>query len=688
MAIKQYIGARYVPIILGPWSDSRAYEPLSVVTYNYMSYTSKKKVPAGIVPTNEEYWALTGNYTGFIGQIDEKLQAEEQARRQADAAIIDQLNATVAQERSERTAADTALTAKIDSDVTAENAARTAADAALTTKINDDVAAERAARIQADETLNARMDEFTQLPAGSVSTAADAELVDIRVGADGVTYASAGAAVRANDNLLKASLNRTNITHLNIIDPSKYQYNKVYRTTVGTTTITTDLNTVTSGNSAFGIYPCNNGDRIYFSGRNQASVWLFDTSGVLRLYEGGHQDEVVCSVSGYTIGYWAIVDNAANGSITAWKVPAGFSSLRTLVQEIATSNGVYQANELTDALIGKTAIRTSISNVLQSNYSTVLPDLNEANTNTIYAINNALSNIANHPEGAANSGTLINLNGSYSNIGGSNHSFTLQFYVDINNTIYYRSCWGNNWTSWISLGDDLHTNYANFSAIPKFGVIGDSLSVGARSNRQGQTVTDINGSWAKYISDKCNNDFQIFGFGGATTTSWINNPAGLTAALDSENECDAYIVGLGYNDANAGSSSGGVTLGSMADIDPNDPDNNGLSYYGNLDKILRKMHAAYPNAPLFVLTNPYYNVSAVPQYNTAVRDVCERLGVNNNVFLIDMYALYAPVYMKLAADREGNHYHKQGYFYMGSLIATAISDYMLNNISYFKYVGD
>lgn len=71
--VKQYIGARYVPKFDGAWDNTKVYEPLTIVTYNDSSYTSKKVVPTGIDILNEEYWALTGILSGAIRNLQEQV---------------------------------------------------------------------------------------------------------------------------------------------------------------------------------------------------------------------------------------------------------------------------------------------------------------------------------------------------------------------------------------------------------------------------------------------------------------------------------------------------------------------------------------------------------------------------------------------------------------------------------------
>ena len=83
MAIRQYIGARYVLKIyensLDPqsadWEAGVAYEPLVMVNYNNSSYISRKQVPANIGDpvSNPTYWALSGLYNGQIASLQNQI---------------------------------------------------------------------------------------------------------------------------------------------------------------------------------------------------------------------------------------------------------------------------------------------------------------------------------------------------------------------------------------------------------------------------------------------------------------------------------------------------------------------------------------------------------------------------------------------------------------------------------------
>ena len=590
------------------------------------------------------------------------------------------------------------------------------------------------------------------------------------------------------------------IENLNIINDNYFQANRYYEATVGVSTVN-DTGTSASKN-LFGFYPCNDGDTIYFYGRNNTSYNLYDSNGVLLAHPTtGGQVGIVCSVSGKTVKYWSIDDTAPKGSIKAYHIPTEYARFQSLYTTLAQANGINLQNELTTNIIKTLMVESDVVDVNSSNYSTMLPDFNSAKLNHIYNINNCLSSIGNAPTVSENSGLLLTFNGDFNrktmsskafslqilnvrqttllyraNWGGnwsnwrnlindidyaktyqciteaitssnyetllpdldtasinkvyniqaclqsisnvpnvsdtsatlftyngdvnrelnSNKSFTVQLMVTRNGELHIRSCWGGNWFSWKRVTTDMQTNGltyndANFSQVNKFGVIGDSLSVGAYTNKSGSGIHDLNKSWAHYIERKCDNTASYLGSTGMTTTRWIESTdpvKSLTGALNPTNKCDAYIFALGYNDANPNSSSGGVTLGSMSDIDPDDPDDNATSFYGNTDKILRKLHTAYPDSPLFVFTNPYYNTQYVPDYNTAIRDICENLTTSNNVHLIDLYELYNNIFISFASDRQNNHYHPQIYQYIGRLIVTAISDYMATHAQFFKYVSE
>ena len=66
--VRQYIGARYVPLFANPaeWDNTKTYEPLTIVLHDGNSYTSRQYVPAGIDIANTDYWALTGNYNAQV----------------------------------------------------------------------------------------------------------------------------------------------------------------------------------------------------------------------------------------------------------------------------------------------------------------------------------------------------------------------------------------------------------------------------------------------------------------------------------------------------------------------------------------------------------------------------------------------------------------------------------------------
>lgn len=240
----------------------------------------------------------------------------------------------------------------------------------------------------------------------------------------------------------------------------------------------------------------------------------------------------------------------------------------------------------------------------------------------------------------------------------------------------------------IELDDKIDTNIGlntDFSSFHKFGVIGDSLASGESvAIRDGQAVyvDNINYSWGQFIARKHGMACINFSSGGLNTRTWLSSQ--LSRLRNSDNKCNAYIIGLGVNDYSLGSS----YIGTSADIHVNDYTLNADTFYGNYGKIISNIKEIQPKAKIFILTCPNQTEPEARDYsalNTAIREIATLF---TNVYVIDLASNYNDSYVDgfFKDQLRGGHYNAIGYNYISELMFKWLSTYMHNNYIEFREI--
>lgn len=189
-----------------------------------------------------------------------------------------------------------------------------------------------------------------------------------------------------------------------------------------------------------------------------------------------------------------------------------------------------------------------------------------------------------------------------------------------------------------------------YKSIYRIGVIGDSYSAIRLYERNGDTSSHPYDSqfysWFGYLQRESGMSYVNLAASGYECKDWIDGtqdrPELFTTASQEANLCQVYLICMGLNDSARHDTS---YVGTTADINVTDPDQNAASFIGYYAKIIQKLRAIQPKALFIVYTMPTSSgatgLGRYEAYNTGIRAIAEFFDY---VYLADLYADYYDLY--------------------------------------------
>lgn len=225
--------------------------------------------------------------------------------------------------------------------------------------------------------------------------------------------------------------------------------------------------------------------------------------------------------------------------------------------------------------------------------------------------------------------------------------------------------------------NSIYSNIINdglgFSVFSKFASVGDSLSVGYNTEKDGTPISeDLKHSWGAYIEKRCGTKSFWTGKSGQTCKTWLNT----TSETWGLNYCKSigtmplYVICMGANES-------GINIGTTDDIDT---DNDTL--YGYVSKVINELRNISPKSYI-VCTGVSREQQNSLKINDVYKTVCE---LKEKCYYLDCFKEFNSE--PFTSYFFNWHYSANGYSAMANLFDYKLKEVMAKNVEDFKYVNE